>query len=156
MVNWITKWISSCSDDESFFLDSILSGPGSEKTQNQADNEEETSRKYYIYEDNEIVGYYPAKDYNKTELASPDEIYSAAKIEELKKIGFDAFSKKHFTPDVLDKVISDCYVPIAGRYIWLNNLPLQFFMKVQGFEMSDHVVVEVADNQFLFYNILPQ
>jgi hypothetical protein len=147
---------SASSDDESFFLDSVLSGANSGQTPNQTEAEEETFRRYYIYENNKIIGYYPARDYNQTELKASDDIYSSDKINELKKIGFDAFSKKYFTPEVLNKVVSDCYTPIAGKHIWLNNLPLQFFIKAQGLEMSDHIVLEVADNQFLFYNILPQ
>ena len=112
---------------------------------------EDTIITHYLYKENSLVGYYPAK---QRQSLPADSIYSPAKLQELQKIGFDSFKKKYFTPEVYKKVIEDCYEPVKNSQLLINNKSITEFLNKIGKNGMKYIVFEITDNYFLFYKII--
>jgi len=114
----------------------------------------DTSNIYYLYKNDTLIGYYPAKDKNfQGEWNKSDSIYYEKKIREAKTIGFEKFREKYLQGEVLEKVIDDCYVPIKNEQLLINGRPIKEFLSHIGKFDVQYIIFEVADNYFLFYKI---
>jgi len=110
---------------------------------------------YYLYNvAGDLIGYFPAKNEEMDDLLQTDTIYYTNKIQELKEIGFEKFSKKYLHGEILKKVIEDCYVPIRNEQLLINGKSIKEFLANIGKTDVQYVIFEVADNYFLFYKII--
>ncbi len=114
----------------------------------------EAGLKYYLYQNNNLIGFFPAKDENTLTSLLPDSIYYERKLVELRKIGLNAFKAKYFSKEVYDKVIDDSYVPLSRNELLINNKPISLFLKGINKVKEKYIVFEVADNYFLFYKLI--
>jgi len=114
----------------------------------------ETKRKFYIYKDKILVGYFPAKEEQYPPiLSSSDTIYSYKKRTELKEIGLTKFTEKYFNDDISKKIIEDCYSTVSKMRFFINGKTIkEFFLKYNNIKF-DHIIIEIAENYFLFYKI---
>ena len=110
---------------------------------------------YYIYKNNFLIGYYPAKqDKFPPVTAGPDTIYTAEKNIEIKKIGFEKFKKKYFKKEVYNKIIEDCFEPVKTEQILINSESIKTFLSKIGSGNAKYLVLEITDNYFLFYKLI--
>lgn len=114
----------------------------------------EYSRKYYIYENKRLVGYFPAKNYSEIIQSPPDSIYLEHKLQELNKIGWSAFKTKYLNGKMLNKVIADCYLPVKKEQLLIDENNASIYLLKTGLKTTGNVVIEIADNYFLFYSII--
>lgn len=111
------------------------------------------STKYYLYKENSLIGYYPAKNENEITNQAADSIYYTGKLIELNRIGLDSFSKKYFNESIYRKIVNDCYKHISNNEFLINGHPVKEFLIKIGKVDSQYIVLEVADNYFLFYKL---
>lgn len=116
----------------------------------------EISRIYFLYDDDKLIGYYPAKDYRKVSLRlnTSDTIYNADKVTEIKKIKTKEFGKKYFTEKIFKSVLADCYMPVKNNELLINRRPVKEFLSGIGKGNTHYLILEIADNYFLFYKII--
>lgn len=137
-------------------LNTIMKSTESTKLSNllTSINAEERKRTYFIYRDENLIGFYPAKNAGAMSDNMADSIYYQKKIEELRKIGFKSFRNKYFTKEVYKKILDDCYIPIKNNQLFVNGSPIKQFLSKMGKPDVKYIVFEIADNYFLFYKII--
>jgi len=109
---------------------------------------------YCLYHKNRLIGLYPEKDLSQIiDTSKEDTIYSQQKIAELKKIGFTKFSEKYFNKKVWGKIVCDNYIHIKKNELLINNKPIKEFLLEHKIPNKKNVAIEIADNDFLYYNI---
>jgi len=110
----------------------------------------------YLYVDDNMVGYYPAKDYRKLPENGilSDTIYSEKYIKEFRTLGFEAFSKQYFTRDVYKNLLIDCYRPIKNNELLINGKPIQNFLAINRKSAAQFIILEVADNSFMYFRLI--
>ncbi len=111
-------------------------------------------RRYYLYDKNEIVGYFPSENKNRDELIPSMVLFDQKKLLQLNEVGIDAFKKKYFTKTIQDSIINNCYTPIVNSQFLINDKPVKEFLKKMGKVNTKYIVFEIADNYFLFYKLL--
>ena len=137
-------------------LNAIMKSSQSAKLSNllTSINAKESQRTYFLYKDQNLIGYYPAKNDGAISDNTSDSIYYQNKIQELRKMGFENFKSKYFTKEVYEKIIDDCYVPIKNNQLLVNGKPVkQFLSKTRKIDFK-YIVFEIADNCFIFYKII--
>lgn len=109
----------------------------------------EVSKVYSIYQNNLLIGYYPAK---QTEISKVkgDTIYSDERQRELKKIGFKKFSEKYFKGEIKSKVIEDCYEYIKSKQLRINGISINDYLTNFKGKYAKYIIFEVSDNYYLF------
>ena len=112
------------------------------------------SSRYFIWEHNILIGYFPAKDENAITSMPADSIYHSKKLKELQKTGLLAFSKRYFSNEIYKKIIDDCYIQFHRKEIFVNGKPINLFLKAIHQEAAQKIIFEVADNYFLFCKLI--
>jgi hypothetical protein len=115
--------------------------------------ENEKKRKYFIYDKNDmLIAYYPAKEYGNY-YDSLDTIYSYNMFNQIQANGFENFCY-YLHSEVLAKIIEDCYTPIKSEQLLINGKPIKEFLMSIGKSDAQYIILEVADNYFLYYKII--
>lgn len=116
-------------------------------------NKTATSRTYFFYDHNKVIGYYPVEK-NNVDVNPVDTIYSRKKIDELTRLGFELFSKKYLNESVKRKVIEDCYKPIKSKDLIINNKSANIFLSHIDKKGIRYIVFEITDKNYLFYKLI--
>jgi hypothetical protein len=117
-------------------------------------NNDSINTMYYLYKNNCLIGYYPAKTKSYYGLTVSDTIYNDDKLLEIKTIGFEKLSEKYLHGELLKKVIDDCYEPVKSEQLLINGKPIKEFLMSIGKSDAQYIILEVADNYFLYYKII--
>lgn len=115
-------------------------------------NDRKITYQYFIYRNDQIVGYFPAKTPDDMGIEAEDSIYFTKKAE-LRRIGFQAFKKKYLSGGIYAKIINDCYKNIDVKDLIIDNLNITQYLAKKKIDPVKYLVIEVSDNYFLFLKI---
>ena len=110
----------------------------------------------FFYKNNHIVGFYPARQtIDSPQAINADSIYNDTKIRAIAKMLSPRFKSPNFSNEVIKKMIEDSYSPIKADQVIIDGLDLKQFLKNKiNRSEARYVVMEIADNYFLFYKLI--
>jgi hypothetical protein len=112
------------------------------------------NKKFYIYNDSMLVGYYPPEIKENTLLQNNDTLYYKKFIDTVSLIGFNNFKNRFLTTSTFRNLIDECYTPILSSNLLINDIPIKKFINKNGFTVSRYLIIEVLENYFLFYKFI--
>ncbi len=106
---------------------------------------------YFIYHNDQIIAYFPAKLPETQDVTQSDLIYF--KTDEIKRLGFNAYQTKYLGGENSKKIIDDCYTAVNSKDIIIDGLNIRQYFSKHKKALPKYMVIEVSDNYFLFLKI---
>jgi len=116
------------------------------------EEETDTDHEYpticYLYNKQwQLIGYYKSyKDIDKDSLCK--EINDSVNF-----YGYQKFNNNINTP-FWNKIIEESYVKVKNKELLINGKPIKQFLTSIGKQNVNHIIFEITDNYYFFYNII--